>query len=154
VETVGQHFREIPDADKERTLELLSDGEIQLRSVKDYRYWDELLQSCRDTIGARKNFRFPGTRRACADLMDAIMQHLRREGHARAPKCWLSIIRKLRDEDGPVLVKPRDPEPPEPPYVRPSWMTERGETLPEGILHAPGLSSWCSAARPFGTYCH
>jgi len=114
-ETLGEHFREIPDASLERTIELLSDGELQLRSVKDYQNWEELIQSCQDTIAARKSFRFPGTRRACADLMDAVMQHLKRERGCRAPKCWLAIIRKLRDEDGPVLIQPRDPEPPKPP---------------------------------------
>jgi hypothetical protein len=113
--TVGSHFHEIPDAGRERTLELLSDGELQLSSVKDYDDWEELLESCRETIAARKSFRFPGTRRACADLMDAVMQHSRREHRARPPKCWLFIIRKLREEDGPVLIQPRDPEPPKPP---------------------------------------
>jgi hypothetical protein len=128
-ETVGHHFREIQDASKERTLELLSDGEIQLSSIKDYSHWEELLQTCRDTIAARKMFRFPGTRRACGDLMDVVMQHLRKEYYVRAPKCWLVIIRKLREEDGPVLIQPREPE-----AVKPSYEATKGNIQPDGIL--------------------
>jgi hypothetical protein len=130
--SIGEHFREIPTASKERIIELLSDGELQLCSVNDYSHWDELLQSCKDTISARKNFRFSGRRAGCADLLDAIMQHLRKEHHVRAPKCWLFIIRKLRNEDGGLLIQPRDPE-----QAKPSWTRLKDhviEVLPEGIL--------------------
>lgn len=114
-------------------MELLSDGEIQLSSIKDYRQWEVLLESCRETIEARKAFRFPGTRRACADLMDAIMQHARRQQRARPPRCWLPIIRKLRENDGPVLIESREPEQPKPSWVR--IKADRSlEVLPEGIL--------------------
>jgi hypothetical protein len=130
--TVGEHFHEIPQAGRERTLELLSDGELQLRSINDYAHWEELLQCCQETVAARKSFRFPGTRRACADLMDAVMQRLRADHHARAPKCWLVVLRKLRDEDGPVLIQPRDPEPHSEPGQ--SYEDTKGDTLAEGIL--------------------
>lgn len=135
--TIGEHFAEITTSGKERTLELLSDGEIQLRSIKDYQHWEALLQSCRETIAAKSGVVFSGRRGACADLLDSAMQRLRRDHHgARAPKCWLRVIHKLRDEDGPVTVLPKTPEAPaepEPPCPYGDYL--RSMFLCLGLFH-------------------
>jgi hypothetical protein len=135
--TIGEHFAEITElADQDRTLELLSDGEIQMRSIKNYNHWSELQDSCRDTIAAKANVAFRGTRAACADLMDSVMQRTQRAHGCRVPKCWLPVIRKLRAEDGPVVVQPEEvpgtPEPEEPSWTR--LVNHKLVVLPEGVL--------------------
>jgi hypothetical protein len=133
--TIGEHFQEVALADRERILELLSDGELQVRSIKDYAQWHELEQACKDVIEAKKSVAFRGTRAACADIMDSVMQRTQRDHGCRVPKCWLPVIRKLRAEDGPVVVQPEVPGTPEP--EEPSWtrlVNHKLVVLPEGVL--------------------
>jgi len=130
-ETVGQHFREATSATRERLFELVTDGELVERSVRDFRYWEELADTAIAVIEAEKDRPFFG-RATCAGIMSKVTNHFVRE-HGRVFKAWLKIRTELQQTPGPCNIVARDPEPP-----RPSWVRIKPnhslEVLPEGIL--------------------
>jgi hypothetical protein len=100
---IGTHFHEVLNgASLERTLELLTDGEFVL-AYSYFNDWPLFFKCCQEVIRQRAQLNFSGTRRDVCQLMG----NIQREYGRPVPKGWIFISRKLRETDGPCLVRPK-----------------------------------------------
>jgi hypothetical protein len=100
---IGNHFHEVlSGASLERTLELLSDDEFVL-AYSRFDDWAAFHKCCQDVIRQRALLNFSGTRRDLCQLMG----NIQREYGRPVPKGWIFVSRKLRETDGPCLVRPK-----------------------------------------------
>jgi len=100
---IGTHFHEVLNgASLERTLELLTDSEFVL-AYSSFGDWPLFHKCCQDVIRQRAQLNFSGTRRDVCQLMG----NIQREYGRPVPKGLDFISRKLRETDGPCLVRPK-----------------------------------------------
>jgi hypothetical protein len=132
--TVGVHFHTV-------NLEVVTDGVLDKKSVKNYQYWDELLQCCKQTVGDMAAVPFDG-RKTCAEVMENVMKRLHIEHRLKVPRPWLKILKDLRADGGPARIQVKSPEraEAEPRRIQgptePSYCDAAGNVLPEGVLRA------------------
>jgi hypothetical protein len=110
--TVGDALRDVWNLDDLELIERLSDGEFNTQALTNYEHTGELGDKCREAIQELSASVFRG-RPTLADVMGLAMERLRKDYNYDAPKGWLPVMRKLREqteteprtETGPPIVR-------------------------------------------------
>ncbi len=102
METIKQHF------EGGDILDLITDGELVRDAVIGYESWQNLEAICRATVEERSAQEFLG-RKTCGDLCGRAMELLSEKHHVKTPKCWILIMRLLRQGGKSKLRPPAPP---------------------------------------------
>jgi len=112
IETVGSRFQgiehklsEAPFLDE--VVHLISDGEFNIAALNSYDCVGDLTKDCGEAVRQMKNQPFLG-RETCADIMGRVMDTLWLRG-IKAPKGWLPVLKKLREQGRPATVEAPEP---------------------------------------------
>jgi hypothetical protein len=129
--TVGDELRVIRNLDDLALIEQLSDSEFDTQFLTTYDRTRELADSCRAAIEELSAKVFRG-RSTLADIMGRAMERLRKDYGYDAPKGWLPVMRKLRQQ---IETEPAGSGPP---IVRESQAPVQSEATLERYSHDVG----------------
>jgi hypothetical protein len=109
--TVGDALSDVWNLDDLELIERLSDGEFNTQALTNYEHTGELGDKCREAVQELSASVFRG-RPTLADVMGLAMERLRKDYNYDAPKGWLLVMRRLRQqietepaESGPPIVR-------------------------------------------------
>jgi hypothetical protein len=106
METIAQHFEDPDPISENGILGLITDGELAILAVQGFTGldWQNLKESCEAAVKERGAHPFLG-RKTLGDLCGRAMELLARKHRIRAPKCWVPLMRRLR-QGGPSVLRP------------------------------------------------
>jgi hypothetical protein len=100
-ETVADRFQGAAYEPVEEIVRLISDGSFNTGPLNVYPFKSQLAEACREALNQMRNEPFNG-RGMCAAIMSRAMELLKIKDHLNAPRGWLPVLKKLREDGGPA----------------------------------------------------